>query len=258
MIMQKKKLSELKPSTYNPREISPEQLQALEDSMSRFGYVEPIVWNKKSGNICGGHQRYKVLAKTMSQESEVDVVVVDLDEFQEKTLNLALNKISGDWEEHKLAELLNNIKNQDLELLKYTGFNDQEIVDLLKQEKLLVDQEETFDTETALIKPPKYEVKQGDVWQLGNHRLMCADSTKEEDVNKLMNDEKANIVFTSPPYNVGHNLGYSKDSKYLQIDNNNDWIQLIEKSFKISLNSSNYTFYNLQFLANNKKYNCLN
>lgn len=128
MEIRKVKISDLKPSEYNPRKISDSELKKLEDSMDKFGYVEPLVWNEKTGNIVGGHQRLKILAKKL--KDEVEVVVVNLDEYQEKALNLALNRISGDWDEDKLVDLLTLIQNQDKELLKYIGFDEGELLEL--------------------------------------------------------------------------------------------------------------------------------
>ena len=98
--------------------------------MQEFGYVEPIVWNKRSGNIVGGHQRYKVLLDMGM--SEVDCVVVDLDETKEKALNLALNKIQGDWDYLKLKDLLQELDTGELDL-ELTGFDMGEIEELMTQ-----------------------------------------------------------------------------------------------------------------------------
>lgn len=125
------KLKELKPSEYNPRVITEEEFKALEDSMQKFGYVEPIVYNKRNNHVIGGHQRLKILSKTLNPESEIDAVELDLDDYQEKALNLALNKVSGDWDEIKLNEVLLDIKNNNEELLKFTGFNNNEITNIL-------------------------------------------------------------------------------------------------------------------------------
>lgn len=115
---------------WNPRNISEEELNVLEESMDKFGYISPIIWNEKSGNIVGGHQRFKVLQKKLKDEDFIEVVVVSLEDIKEKALNLALNKISGSWDELKLSDLINQIKIQDLDLIQITGFDDIEIQDL--------------------------------------------------------------------------------------------------------------------------------
>lgn len=110
MEIEKKRVEELKAAEYNPRkDLKPgdAEYEKLKRSIKEFGYVEPIIWNKRTGVVVGGHQRLKVM-KDLGYE-EVDCVVVDLDEKQEKALNVALNKISGAWDETLLpphAEVL--------------------------------------------------------------------------------------------------------------------------------------------------------
>ena len=125
MDIQKIKIEDLKESSYNPRKITDEQLKKLEDSLDKFGYVEPIIWNKRTGNVVGGHQRFKVLRK--KEVVEIECVVVDLDEYQEKSLNVALNKITGEFDDDMLTDLLLDIKDNGPELLRYCGFEDDEL-----------------------------------------------------------------------------------------------------------------------------------
>ncbi len=131
MEIRKMSIEQINPAVYNPRkDLQPgdPEYEKLKRSMQEFGYVEPIVWNKRTGNIVGGHQRYKVLLDMGM--SEVDCVVVDLDETKEKALNLALNKIHGDWDYIKLKDLLEELDTGafDIEL---TGFGLDEIEQLL-------------------------------------------------------------------------------------------------------------------------------
>ena len=126
-------IGQLKPAKYNPRkDLKPSdpEYKKLKRSMQEFGYVEPIVWNKRTGNIVGGHQRYKVLLDMGMQE--VDCVVVELDEAKEKALNLALNKIQGDWDYAKLKDLLEELDTGEFDL-ELTGFDMDEIEDLMTQ-----------------------------------------------------------------------------------------------------------------------------
>ena len=126
-------IGQLNPATYNPRkDLQPgdPEYEKLKRSMQEFGYVEPIVWNKRTGNIVGGHQRYKVLLDMGM--SEVDCVVVDLDETKEKALNLALNKIQGDWDYLKLKDILQELDTGEFDL-ELTGFDMDEIEDLMTQ-----------------------------------------------------------------------------------------------------------------------------
>lgn len=132
----KKKISELKLPEYNPRiDIESDKeskfYKDLYNSIKRYGYIEPIVWNKQSGNIVGGSQRYKILKDINPKDTEIEVVEVNLPEYEEKTLNLALNKIVGDWSQEKLLKLLNDLKENEPGLLNNTGFSEMEIENLL-------------------------------------------------------------------------------------------------------------------------------
>jgi ParB-like chromosome segregation protein Spo0J len=126
-------IGQLNTAAYNPRkdlQLGDPEYKKLKRSMQEFGYVEPIVWNKRTGNIVGGHQRYKVLLDMGMRE--VDCVVVDLDETKEKALNLALNKIQGDWDMPKLKDLLQELDTGEFDL-ELTGFDMGEIEDLMTQ-----------------------------------------------------------------------------------------------------------------------------
>ena len=167
--------------------------------MTEFGYVEPIIWNEETGNIVGGHQRYKILLE--AGHTEVECVVVKLSADKEKALNLALNKVTGDWEIEALADLLHELNEQDFDL-SLTGFDAAEIEDLFSQvhDKDVTDDD--FDLDKALEEEPVS--KPGDIWLLGRHRLICGDSTKAETYEKLMEGKKANLVLTDPPYGVAY------------------------------------------------------
>jgi len=198
-------IGQLNPAAYNPRkDLKPgdPEYKKLKRSMQEFGYVEPIVWNKRTGNIVGGHQRYKVLLDMGM--SEVDCVVVDLDETKEKALNLALNKIQGDWDENKLAELIAELDASAFDV-SLTGFDAPEIDELLNQWYSKEAIQDSFDIDKAHEEIVQREpvTKRGDIWLLGNHRLMCGDSTSEADFAKLMDGGHAQMAVTSPPYGVG-------------------------------------------------------
>ena len=181
------------------------EYEKLKRSMQEFGYVEPIVWNKRTGNIVGGHQRYKVLLDMGAQE--IDCVVVDLDEAKEKALNLALNKIQGDWEYLKLKDILQELDTGEFDI-ELTGFDMDEIEELIAQ---LHVPEEIIEDEVP--DPPEEPItKPGDIWQLGRHRLMCGDATVITDVERLMDGKKADMVFTDPPYGVDYK-GINNDGR---------------------------------------------
>jgi len=122
-------ISELNPAAYNPRKDLQEgdpEYERLKRSIQEFGYVDPIIWNKQTGNVVGGHQRLKILLQ--QGYTEVEASVVDLDEAREKALNLALNKISGCWDDDLLEEVLAGLDEADLSV---TGFSDTELETLL-------------------------------------------------------------------------------------------------------------------------------
>jgi DNA modification methylase len=199
-------IGQLNPAAYNPRkDLQPgdPEYEKLKRSIQEFGYVEPIIWNKRTGNIVGGHQRYKVLLDMGI--SEVDCVVVDLDETKEKALNLALNKIQGDWDYEKLKDLLQELDTGEFDL-ELTGFDMDEIEELIAQ----IHVPEEF-IEDEVPEPPEEPItKPGDLWILGRHRLLCGDATKKEDVERLMDGKKADMVFTDPPYGMKLDTDYSK------------------------------------------------
>lgn len=199
-------IHQINPAPYNPRaDLQPgdPEYEKLRRSIEVFGYVEPLVWNQRTGNLVGGHQRLKILIE--QGRTDVEVSVVDLDETREKALNLALNKIQGRWDDEKLAALLEDLQSSDLDV-SLTGFDPEEIDSLLKEywdlEIVEPVQEDGFDVEEALDAIKEPETKYGDIWRLGRHLLMCGDATRLEDVQRLMDGEKAALVVTDPPYNV--------------------------------------------------------
>lgn len=197
MKIEKMKVSDLKYAPYNPRKIDDKELAKLKRSISEFGYVEPIVWNERTGFVVGGNQRLKALRELGIEE--VDVVVVDLDDAKEKALNVALNKISGEWDFIKLKDVLTDIDTGDFDI-ELTGFDLDEIADLIAFDK--EPEEDDFDADAAIDEIEEPKTKRGDIYLLGKHRLMCGDSTIREDVEKLMDGKKADMVFTDPPYGI--------------------------------------------------------
>ena len=202
MNIEKKNVKDLLPADYNPRkDLKPgdPEYEKLKRSIEQFGYVEPVIWNEKTGRVVGGHQRLKVL--TDMGITEVDVVVVDMDTEKEKALNIALNKISGEWDTEKLALVIADLQGTDFDV-SLTGFDPEELEDLFRDDVKGGVKEDDFDVEAALKKPTFS--KAGDLWMLGEHRLFCGDSTKPETFDLLMNGKKANLVVTDPPYNVDY------------------------------------------------------
>ncbi|MEW6903252.1 site-specific DNA-methyltransferase [Trueperella pyogenes] len=193
-------IDSLTPADYNPRKaLQPgdPEFEKLKRSLDEFGYVEPVIWNETTGRIVGGHQRITAL-KTLGYDT-VDCVVVELDETRERALNVALNKISGDWDHDKLALLIADLDASDFDA-ELTGFDDTEIQQLIGSLDEDEVEDDGFDL-TAALEAAAF-VQRGDVWTVGRHRLVCGDATSENDVNALMGGKTANLVLTDPPYNV--------------------------------------------------------
>jgi DNA modification methylase len=202
MVIEGKHTAELIPADYNPRkDLKPgdAEYEKLKRSIEQFGYVEPVIWNKTTGFVVGGHQRLKVLLDMGI--TEVECVVVEMDTEKEKALNIALNKISGEWDKDKLALLIADLQGADFDV-SLTGFEPAEIDSLFKDAQQSKVKDDDFDVEAELKQP--VITRAGDVWTLGQHRLVCGDSTKPETFALLMGDRKANLVITDPPYNVNY------------------------------------------------------
>ena len=202
MVIERKHTADLIPADYNPRkDLKPgdAEYEKLKRSIEQFGYVEPVIWNKTTGFVVGGHQRLKVLLDMGI--TEVECVVVEMDAEKEKALNIALNKISGEWDKDKLALLIADLQGADFDV-SLTGFEPAEIDSLFKDAQQSKVKDDDFDVEAELKAP--VITKAGDVWTLGRHRLVCGDSTKVETFALLMGDRKANLVITDPPYNVNY------------------------------------------------------
>jgi site-specific DNA-methyltransferase (adenine-specific) len=200
--MQWKTLSvdELRPAAYNPRKklkAGDKEYEKIKNSILEFGYVEPIIVNYDM-TVIGGHQRLTVL-KDLGY-TEVQCVEVHIeDENKVKALNIALNKITGAWNEQLLADLIVDLQTANFNT-DFTGFEAPEIEQLFSKVHNKEIKEDDFDVEAELQKPTMSQA--GDVWLLGRHRLVCGDSTLPETYTVLMEGKRANLVLTDPPYNV--------------------------------------------------------
>lgn len=227
MTIEKKHIDTLLPADYNPRKdlkAGDPEYEKLKRSIEQFGYVEPVIWNKATERIVSGHQRIKVL-REMGLES-LDCVVVELSEEREKALNIAMNKISGEWDKDKLALLITELQAEDLDI-SLTGFDPAEIDDLFKDTLADGVHDDDFDVNEELQNPAFS--KTGDLWKLGHHRLVCGDSTKAETYELLMAGSKANLVVTDPPYNVNYEgrAGKIKNDHLA----NDTFLQFLQDSF---------------------------
>lgn len=216
-------IKELNPAPYNPRKWSSEAIEQLTESITRFGMVDPLLVNgaKERRNIViGGHFRLKV-AKDLGI-TEVPVVYVDIPEIKrEQELNLRLNRNLGEWDYSLLADF-------DESLLADVGFTSEELDITFDTDN---EQKDTFNIKKELDKLDikKIAAKKGDVYQLGDSRLMIGDSTIEADVLKLMNGEKADLCLTDPPYILDYlnairkgkpttGFGSKRNRRYLETD----------------------------------------
>lgn len=231
----KKQIQDLLPADYNPRkDLQPGDIEyeQLKRSVQEFGYVEPVIFNSQTGVVVGGHQRLKVLQDL--GYTEIECVEVDLTEPQEKALNIALNKISGDWDTVKLKDLLEDLQGLDVDL-ELTGFTAVDLSDLGLDTSVLDEKEEKQieeDDFDPLVDIPK-RVKTGELWRLGEHLLYCGDSLDPNSYKVLMDDSKADMVFTDPPY------GMKKEKDGVENDNLNydDLLDFNKKWFDCCLST---------------------
>jgi len=197
--IQEVKMSDLKPAPYNPREIAPEALAGLRQSLEKFGLVDLLVVNKRNMRIISGHQRYKILQADGVET--VTAIMVDVDEIAEMAMNVTLNsqEIVGHWTA-ALVPLLERLRQENAD--DYVALRMKE----LREEVAEFEIENMGKTlPDDIPEPPKDTVtKKGDLWILGEHRLLCGDSTNEEDVMRLMDGQKANLFATDPPYCVDY------------------------------------------------------
>nr|DAG19028.1 MAG TPA: adenine specific DNA methyltransferase [Caudoviricetes sp.] len=199
MEFKKLKIADLVPASYNPRKaLKPgdAEYEKIKNSITEFGYVEPVIVNSDM-TIIGGHQRVTVLQAL--GYTEIDCIVIEIDKTKEKALNIALNKITGEWNKELLADLIKDLQDSDFDVAT-TGFDPPEIEQLFNSIHDKKIKEDDFDVDAELENPGV--AKQGDIWCLGSHRVVCGDSTLPETYDVLMAGKKANMVLTDPPYNV--------------------------------------------------------
>ena len=228
MRLERTRIEVLNAASYNPRiDLQPGDpvYESLKRSVETFGYLQPIIVNRRNNTVVGGHQRLKVL-KDLGYE-QVDVVYVDVTVEHEKALNLALNKIVGEWDEPKLAKLLQEFDGfPDLDV-RLTGFDTEEVGDLISR---MLDREspngndDQFDPEAALDLRRPAVTREGELIELGEHRLLCGDSTKADQVRRLMAGQRAALFATDPPYLVGYDgTNHPGSSKAKKRDKNKNW-----------------------------------
>jgi DNA modification methylase len=209
-------INTIKPYPNNPRKLSETAIEKVSKSIQQFGFRQPIVVDKDR-IIVVGHTRYRA-SKKLGYKQVPITIAENLTKEQINAYRIADNRTNEEakWDDELLKIELKELEYKDFDL-KMTGFDDKQINDLLFEEKQgLTDDDAVPDT------PEEPITKLGDIWQLGKHRLLCGDATKEEDVNKLMDGAKADMVFTDPPYGVNYQSNMRVKSKKFNILENDD------------------------------------
>ena len=225
--MQLVSISKLVPYVNNARTHSPEQINKLRSSLREFGFINPVIIDRDYG-IIAGHGR--VIAAREEGITEVPCVFVDyLTEVQKKAYIIADNRMALDagWDEELLRVEIEALKGEDFDI-GLTGFDEKELADLFKNDEKEIEDDD-YDLSAALEKASF--VEKGDVWVVGRHRLVCGDATNPDDVTKLMDGKRANLVLTDPPYGVSF-----KSSSGLTIKNdsmkNEEFYEFLKKAFE--------------------------
>jgi len=221
-------IDDLRPDPANPRRISEEELDALERSLRQFGFVQPVLARRDDGTVIGGHQRL-VAARRLGL-THLSVIWLEISVEQARLLGLALNKISGSFDDALLARLLADLQATPELDLSLSGFGEDEVRDLLRSLETREKRErvESFDLERALEEARRApRSKPSDLWVLGDHRLLCGDATNPDDVARLLDGATPTLLATDPPYGVSldgswrdgvyNGLGPAEPA-YMQID----------------------------------------
>lgn len=230
-------VKDLKPSSYNPRKWSDEAINGLKQSIKKFGLIDPIIANSATNRkniVIGGHFRLEI-AKQLGF-TEVPVVYVNIPDIEkEKELNLRLNRNTGDWN----FELL---KNFDIEMLMDIGFDNNDLSKIWDEN--LETEDDDFDTEKELEKIKIPKTKLGDIIQLGQHILVCGDSTELKVVEQLSSNKSASMIYCDPPYNISldYNKGIGGKGKYGGQTNDNksetEYLEFLRKTLQNGLSIS--------------------
>ncbi len=231
-------VASLHPWGANPRHMPPEEMESLQRSVAQWGLVQPLVVRRADNTIIGGHQRLEA-ARALGLKT-VPVVFADISEEEAKALNLALNRISGEWDGAKLGELLEELQRLPSIDETLTGFSTDEIDDLLadlERQSAPDPREESFpDAAEALqtwMEQAPTRVAKGELWRLGRHRLFCGDSLAGGMMERLCQGGKIDLVLTDPPYGVGYQSTLAKRGrrkKTIANDAADDFEAFLERS----------------------------
>ncbi len=251
-------LSKLKRYTDNPK-VNDKTISALSKSLNRFGAIAPIIVNEKFV-ICDGHARYDAAIERGDKTFPV-LIAPQLKGDNFKAYNIAATQTArlAEWNEPILAEIIKSLSESGYEI-DSLGFDGNELEDIMNSLDDGAGGTEGLTDPDAVPDPPKKpRTKPGDLWQLGHHRLLCGDATKAEDVERLMDGERFETMFTSPPYNAGDNsLGGNKNMKKSKYQDYNDkkkdggWLSLLNSVIKNQRPFTRIQVFNLQHISGNK------
>ncbi len=197
-------IDDLRPDPANPRRIADAELEALTRSLREFGFVQPVLARRGDRVVIGGHQR--LVAARRLGITTVPVIFLDLTPEQARVLSLALNRISGEWDQELLARLLGDLSTVEALDLGLSGFSDDEVAKLLRSLDAREKRErpEMFDLDAALeAARAATRARTGELWAMGDHHLLVGDATDAAAVSRLLGGVRPSMCFTDPPYNVG-------------------------------------------------------
>jgi len=246
-------INTIKPYENNPRKLKDSAIEKVAMSLKEYGFRQPIVVDKDR-IIVVGHTRYRASKKLGFKE--VPITIADnLTPEQINAYRIADNRTAeeSEWDSELLKMEIKDLEAKDFKL-DLLGFNEDQLNDMLFEEKQgLTDEDEVPEA------PEEPITKLGDIWKLGNHRLMCGDSINEDTYKKILDDKICNITFTSPPYNAGSlNIdGNSRtEKKYNNFEDNmslDEYDKFININLTYLLKYSEEVFYNIGLVQNNKK-----
>lgn len=274
------KVNLLKPNPKNPRTITDKKLEMLKSSLAEFGDLGAIVFNLKSKQLVGGHQRIKLMSpdaeiiieRKFKKPTPVGTMAegyVELDgerykyrevwwdDVKEKAANIAANKGAGEWDMPELSTWLKEIDDFGFDL-DLTMFDEDERTKVLMTKSPASTVEESDKDDELPPLPKKAKSKMGQLYKLGKHRLLCGDSTNASHLQKLFDKERADITFTSPPYNGNtHQMSGGKTLKlYENYDDNmpsNDYVKFASQVLTNSIEYSKlYVFWNVNYNSNSR------
>ena len=239
-------IDKIKFASYNARKMKSAEFKKLKKSIETYKCYEPLIVNCRTWHVVGGNQRLRALIELGYKE--VDVVIVNLSLEQEKLLNLALNRIQGEWDFDKLPSLIDELAKISQIDLSLSGFDSFEIDKLLEGFREQKDPDDfDFDATIATIKEPI--TKKGDIVQLNNHLIMCGDCASEADMDALMKNAKIDLVHTDPPYGCAY-LAQNRPDLQARPKKSKRW----EKLYKDDLNEKEYEEWIRSVLNNLRRY----